>query len=112
MNTQPKLQPDNFERLKNILDDAPRNYGFLAEYVGELEHYRLEEDIFLRLAFENVSSGGAHDGTGPFVASIVSELYEPIDAERKLEIRRWWHERTRREANQYDDLRMRLSSLT
>jgi hypothetical protein len=108
---QPKLQPDDFERLKTILQDAPRGYGFLAGYVGELEHDRDEEDIFLRLAFENASAGGAFHGTGPFVVSVRSELYEPLDAKRKLEIRRWWHEMVRREANQLDDLRARLSDL-
>jgi hypothetical protein len=112
VSAQSKLQPEPFERLKKILADAPRGYGFLSEYVGELEHNRREDDIFLRLAFENASSGGAHDGTDPFVVSIVSELYEPLDGERKLEIRRWWHEKVRAEANQFDDLRTRLSDLT
>ena len=104
-------QPGPFERLKTILEDAPRNYGVLAEYVGKLEHDRLEEDIFLRLAFENASAGGAYDGTGPFVVSIMSELYEPLDPARKIEIRRWWHHKMRGEANQFDDLRTRLCSL-
>ena len=111
MSAQTKLQPDPFERLKKILEDTPRDYGFLAEYVGELEHNRVEEDIFLRLAFENASVGGAHDGTGPFIVSIVSELYEPLDPDRKLEIRRWWHDKMRGEVNQFDDLRARLRSL-
>jgi len=79
--------------------------------VRELELRRQEEDVFLRLAFQN-AGGGAYRGTGPFVVIVVSELYEPIDAERKLEIRQWWHEKVRREANQFDDLRMRLSGLT
>ena len=111
MNTQAKIQPDAFEQLKSTLEDAPWNYDFLAEYVRELELRRQEQDVFLRLAFQN-ASGGAYRGTGPFVVSVVSELYEPIDAERKLEIRQWWHEKVRREANQFDDLRMRLSGLT
>ena len=105
MSAQPKLQPDDFERLKKILDDAPRDYGFLAEYVGELEHGRDEEDIFLRLAFE-------YRGADRLIVSVVSELYEPHDAERKLEIRQWWHEKVRSEANQFDELRTRLSGLT
>jgi hypothetical protein len=49
--------------------------------------------------------------TLPFV-NVFSELYEPLDAERKLEIRQWWHGKIRGEANQFDDLRMRLSRLT
>ncbi len=111
MNTQAKIQPDAFEQLKSTLEDAPRNYDFLAEYVRELELRRQEQDVFLRLAFQN-ASGGAYRRTGPFVVSVVSELYKPIDAGRKLEIRQWWHEKVRREANQFDDLRMRLSGLT
>ena len=111
MSTQPKLQRDDFERLKKILEDAPRGYGFLAEYVGELEHNRDEEDIFIRLAFENASAGGANRGTGPFVVSVISELYDPHDAERRLEIRRWWHEKVRDEASQFGDLKARLSDL-
>jgi hypothetical protein len=49
--------------------------------------------------------------TLPFV-NVFSELYEPLDAERRLEIRQWWHGKIRGEANQFDDLRMRLSRLT
>ena len=110
MTTQVKLQPDPFEKLKKILEDAPRNYDFLAGYVKELEHNRLEEDVFVRLAFENANDSGA--GTGPFIVSVYSELYEPLNAERKLEIRQWWHEKVWREANQFDDLRTQLSKLT
>ncbi len=112
MSTQARMQPGAFERLKNTLEDAPRDHGFLAEYVRELELLRHEEDVFRRLALENASSGGAYRGTGPFVVSVVSELYEPLDAERKLEIRHWWHEKVRGEANQLDDLGPRLSRLT
>ena len=112
MSAQPKLQPDHLQKLKTTLEDAPRNYDFLAEYVRELEICRQEEDIFLRLAFRNSSSGGSNRGTAPFIVSIVSEMYEPLDAERKLEIREWWHEKVWREANQFDDLRTQLSKLT
>ena len=38
MSAQPKLQPDHLQKLKTTLEDAPRNYDFLAEYVRELEH--------------------------------------------------------------------------
>ena len=112
MSTQPKLQPDHLQKLKKTLEDAPRNYDFLSEYVRELEICRKEEDIFLRLAFRNSSGGGSYRGTGPFIVSVVSEVYEPLDAERKLEIRRWWHEKVRGEANQVDDLKMRLTRIT
>ena len=112
MITRPKVQPDHLQRLKTSLEDAPRNYDFLAEYVRELEICREDEDIFLRLAFQNSSSGGSYRGTGPFIVSVVSEMYEPLDAERKLEIRQWWHEKVWREANQFDDLRTQLSKLT
>ncbi len=45
MNTQAKIQPDAFEQLKSTLEDAPRNYDFLAEYVRELELRRQEQDV-------------------------------------------------------------------
>jgi hypothetical protein len=112
MSTQPKVQPDHLQKLKTSLEDAPRNYDFLAEYVRELEICREDEDIFLRLAFQNSSSGGSYRGTGPFIVSVVSEMYEPLDAERKLEIRQWWHEKVRGEANQVDDLKMQLTRIT
>ena len=109
MGAQAKMQSDAFEQLKRTLEDAPRDYAFLAEYVRELELHRKEEDVFLRLAFRNASVGGAHHRTGTFVVIVVSELYEPLDADHRLEVKRWWHEKVRREANQFDDLRTRLS---
>jgi len=112
MSTQPKLQPDLFERMKKALEDAPRNCDSLSEYVGELERHRHEEDIFRRLAFQNTSGSGPYAAGGTFIVSVFSELYEPLDAERRLEIRRWWHEKMRREADQFADLRARLSRLT
>ncbi len=113
MSTQAKLQGDPFEQLKTALAHAPRGYAFLAGYVGELEHNRSEEDVFIRLAFENASAGGSFPSQGgSFIVSVFSELYEPLDAERKLEIRRWWHEKVRGEANQFPDLKGRLSRLT
>jgi hypothetical protein len=57
VNTQAKIQPDAFEQLKSTLEDAPWNYDFLAEYVRELELRRQEQDVFLRLAFQNASGG-------------------------------------------------------
>src|ERR1700674_2281807 len=112
MSAQAKLLPDHLQKLKTSLEDAPRNYDFLAEYVRELETCREDEDIFLRLAFRNSSSGGSYRGTGPFIVSVVSDMYEPLDAERMLEIRQWWHEMVWREANQFVDLRTQLSKLT
>ena len=99
MSTHTELQEDPFEKLKKILEDTPRGYGFLTGYVGELEHNRQEEDVFIRLAFENASAGGAFPGRGTsFIVSVFSELYEPLDPGRKLEIRRWWHKKIRDEA--------------
>jgi hypothetical protein len=111
VSTQVRFQSDPFEKLKTTLADVPRGYDFLAGYVRELELFRKEEDVFRRLAFRNVSSGGSHRGSSLFVVSVFSELYEPLDAERKLEIRKWWDEKVRGEANQFDDLRTRLSRL-
>lgn len=112
MSTEAKMQPDPLAQLKWALEDAPRDYDYLAEYVEELELYRQEEDIFLRLAFRNASAGGAYRRTGPFVVRVVSELYKPLDAEHQLEIRRGWHKKVRREADQFDDLKTRLSKRT
>jgi hypothetical protein len=39
-------------------------------------------------------------------------MYEPLDAEDKLEIRRWWHEMVRGKASQFTDLKARLSKLS
>ena len=100
------MQPDPIERLRSALADTPRNLDFLAEYVSELERQRNEEDIFRPLAFRDAYFGGAE--TGPLVLSVFSELYEPLSAGDKIEIRRWWHEKAHREAHHYDDLRMRL----
>jgi hypothetical protein len=108
---QTELPPNPLEQLKKILEDAPRDYDSFAEYVRELELHRQEEDIFLRLAFRNASAGGVYRGTGPFVVSVSSELYDPLDDERKLDVRRWWHEKVRRESNQFDDLATRLSRI-
>ena len=96
------------------LEDAPRSYGFLSDYVRALEWYHHEEDIFNQHAFGNVSSGGSHapGGSAPFAANILSELYEPLDAERKVEIRQWWHQMVRAKANRFTDLKARLSKLT
>ena len=112
MSPEAKAQPGRFEKLTKVLEDAPRDYAFLAEYVRQRELHRQEEDIFHRLAFESACAGEAYGKGGPFIVSVVSELYEPLDADHKLEIRRWWHEKMLHEANQFDDLGARLSKLT
>jgi hypothetical protein len=111
MSTNTGMEPDHFEQLKSTLQDTPRDYKFLAEYVSELEKHRHEVDIFRRYAFEDANPGGAHPGTGLFVVSVYSELYEPLDFDQKVEIRRWWHEMIRFEANRFGDLKARLSKL-
>ena len=111
MNAKTQMKLDPVEQLKPILSDAPRGRDFLAEYVGELEHHRNEEDIFIRLAFRNVHPGGAYSGSDRFVVSAVSELYEPLNSDQKIEIRRRWHEKVRRDAEDFTDLRTRLFRL-
>jgi hypothetical protein len=114
VSTQAKLQPDPLEQLKTILEDAPRSYAFLSDYVRALEWHQHEEDIFIQHAFQNANAGVAYPPRGgqPSTASVFSELYEPLDTEHKLEIRRWWHEIVRGKANRFSDLKARLSRLT
>jgi hypothetical protein len=111
MSTEAKMQYDLFSQLKTSLEDAPRDQIFLASYVKELEKVRNEEDIFIRLGLGNASVGGVSRGTGPYIVSVVSELYEPLEAAQKIEIRKWWHDKLRREAEQSQDLRTRLARL-
>jgi hypothetical protein len=112
MSMQPKPQLDPFEQLKKILGDAPRNHDSLAEYVGELEKSRQEEDIFIRLAFQNASVGGAFGRGDTFVTSVYSQLYdEPLDVSQKQEVRLWWHDKVRHGAEKFDDLGARLARL-
>lgn len=114
MSTQAKLRPDTLEQLKTTLEDAPRSYGFLSHYVRALEWHQHEEDIFIQHAFENANAGRAYPPRGgqPFIKSAFSELYEPLDDEYKIGIMRWWHEMVRGKANQFTDLKARLSKLT
>jgi hypothetical protein len=109
-----KLQPDPLEQLKTALEDAPRGYGFLSDYVRALEWHQHEEDIFIQHAFENANARGTYPARGdqPSITSVLSELYEPLDDEYKLEIMRWWHEMVRAKANQFSDLKARLSRVT
>lgn len=95
-----------------MLEGAPRSRQFLGDYVWELELNRGEEDIFIRLAFQNASLGGAHGRADTFVTSALSELYElPLDTRQKREVRQWWHDMLQREAERQDDLQVRLASL-
>jgi len=101
------------ERLKKELEDAPRSHEFLSEYVRELELHRNEEDIFIRLAFQNVSAGGAYGRGGTFVTSAYSEIYDqPLDVNQKRELRRWWHDKVQREAERHEDLHARLAKVS
>ncbi|MGB7436418.1 MAG: hypothetical protein WBR26_05580 [Candidatus Acidiferrum sp.] len=109
MGTQAKMESDPLELLKVTLEDTPRGRTLLGEYVRELELYRQEEDTFLRLAFRDARYGGA--GAGPFVVSIVSQLYEPLGPGQKLEVRRWWHDKIRREAERFSDLKERIAKI-
>jgi|SRR5271155_2647048 len=111
MSTEPKMALDTVEKLKLLLGDAPRDHDFLTRYVGELEHHRLEDDTFRRLAFENVSAGGAYGSHDRVVTSVYSEMYEPLSPEQKTALRRWWHGKIRNEAGAITDLRTRLSKL-
>jgi hypothetical protein len=111
MSTKSKMTPDPYEQLKAILGDAPRDYAFLAEYVGELEHHRHEQDTFTRLAFRDVMPGGAYGGTGLMMVSVFSEMYEPLNSEQKTNIRQWWHEKIRHAAEAFADLKDRLKSI-
>ena len=76
-----------------------------------LEWHHHEEDIFIHQAIQNANASGAHllRGTQCFVTDVYSEMYEPLHAADKLEIRRWWHEMVRGKANQFTDLRARLA---
>jgi hypothetical protein len=101
MNTEARMQPIALERLRSALEELPRDHDFLAEYINESQRCRNEEDIFNRLAFRDASFGAG--------VSSFSEMYEPLSLEDKTELRRRWHEKNRREAYRYDDLRARLS---
>jgi hypothetical protein len=103
------MSAEQIERLKIEISDAPRNRALLDDYVTELERHRREEDVFRRLAFENVTPGGVI--SGPFVVSVYSELYEPLGAEERKEVRKWWHQLMKREASAFQDLRARLLNL-
>jgi hypothetical protein len=114
VSTQPQLQPDPLEELKTSLEDAPRGYGFLSDYVRALEWHQHEEDIFIQHAFESAKASGtsALRGGQSSISSALLDLYEPLDAGHKLEIMRWWHEMVRGKATRFTDLKARLSKLS
>jgi len=105
MSTEARMQPDTFERLRSALGDTSSwNHDFLAEYVNvtELNSHRREEDVFRRLAFRCANPSAAD-------AEACAALYEGMGPEHRAELRRWWHEKIRRQAYQYRDLGTRLS---
>ena len=114
MSVGARLQPDPTERLKVALKNCCWDHDFLDKYVRELELRRTEEFIFIMLAFDDAKAGnsGAFHGGGILVTDVYSEWYEPLDISLKGEVRRWWHELVRWEANQFDDLKARLSKLS
>jgi len=107
MSAEARLQPNAFERLRSALTTTSWSYDFVAEYVAELSRQKGEEDIFHRLAFRSANSGG-NAAASPMVKDC-SGLYEAMSLDEKFELRRWWHEKIRREAYNYHDLGTRLS---
>jgi hypothetical protein len=107
MSAEARLQPNAFERLRSALKDTSWSYDFVAEYVAELSSQKGEEDIFHRLAFHSANFGGTAPASS--IVSDCSELYEAMGPGDKIELRRWWHEKIRREAYNYHDLGTRLS---
>jgi hypothetical protein len=99
------MQPDPFERLRSALENTAWNHDLLGEYVTELSQHKGEEDIFLRMAFRCVNL----DDAGSSIPSGCSGLYEAMSLEDRKKLCRWWHEKTRREVYQHDDLGTRLS---
>jgi hypothetical protein len=111
MSTQAKLQPDPLDQLKTMLEDAPRSYGFLSDYVRAMEWCQPEEDIFSGLTFEHAGGGVFPRRHGSVDADALSSLYEALDARNKLEVRVWWQEMVRGKASRFQDLKSRLSKL-
>ena len=113
MSAGPRMQPDPTERLKVALKNCCWDRDYLDRYVRELELRRSEEFIFIMLAFDDAkaNNSGAFHGGGILVTDVYSEWYEPLDMDLKLEVRRWWHKMVRWEADQFDELKARLSRL-
>jgi hypothetical protein len=107
MSAEARLQPNAFERLRSALKDTSWSHDFVAEYVAELSRQKGEEDIFHRLAFRSANFGGTAAASS--IVDDFSGLYEAMSLDDKIELRRWWHEKIRREAYNYHDLGTRLS---
>jgi hypothetical protein len=101
-----KMQMNFFEQLRASLDSASWTHDFLADYVNELGRQNREDDIFQRMAFQCASKAANAD-----VGALedVSRLYETLGPEAQTELRQWWHDKARREAYNFEDLRTRLS---
>lgn len=106
MSPEAKMQPDPMERFRSELENARWNFEFLANYVSEVSQQKREEDIFHRMAFQLPDL--SENASTPRVSAL-SELYEATSPQQKAELRRWWHDRIRREVYRHDDLRTRLS---
>ncbi len=107
MSSDARMQPDPLERLRSALLDRSWSYDFLDTYVSHVDEDRHEEEIFCLLAFKSEDSGPATDGD--FAGRNLRDSYEAMSSVERLNLRRSWHERARREAFRHDDLRMRLS---
>lgn len=107
MSAETRMQPEVFERLKSALENISWDRDSIAEYVTELDQRRHEEDIFHRLVLRDGNFGGA--SSAPCSVSAFSEMYDAMSVEKKAQLRRWWHEKLRRRAYYYDDLRARIS---
>ena len=93
MSAEPKMQPDPLEQLRSALESESLSHDSLAEYVGALAQNKSENEVFLRLALRGRSA----------------EAYGLLNPSDQAHLRQWWHDRLRREAYAYDDLRTRLS---
>jgi hypothetical protein len=87
------MQPDAFEQVRSTLESEAWNHDSLAEYVSHVAQNRGEEEIFRRMALRNAAA----------------EAYEALPLGDQGRLRQWWHDRIRREAYDYEDLRTRLS---
>ena len=106
-----RMQPNSFEQLRSSFESASWTHDFLADYVNEVGRQVREDDIFQRMAFRCASVSGIDNGGMENVAAFdsVSRLYEAMSPEEKAALRQWWHDKARREAYNYEDLRTRLS---
>lgn len=105
MSAETRMQPDPLERFRSELENARWSREFLANYVSAVSQEKHEDDIFRRMAFELPElAENAQSSTDR-----LSKLYEAVAPDQRAELRKCWHDRIRREAYRYDDLRTRLS---